>query len=82
MFTSPRNLTKQERFDLVIAGAVSRDPDTGMLLYRSNGRRRAGRKTRYVFYGHHIIADSDEEAIDKANAILSRREKRASREES
>ena len=46
--TSDARWSQGERIDFYLAGLTAIDPDTGAELYASNGRRKAGRGTKYT----------------------------------
>lgn len=79
MFRPLREFDITEVFKPFIFGHVAYDPDTGLSIWRSKGRRRAGRPARYGIHGHTtslyvprpcFTAYDDDEAIDKGNRWL------------
>jgi len=67
MLQKPKNLTEMIMMDLAHRCAI--DPETGAWLMKSNGRRKAGRLTRYWYKAPGMLnarvlyAESDDDAI-------------------
>lgn len=86
--TDQERFTQEQRIDFFLSGAAAYDPDTGADLSKSGGRRRAGRKARYVCRfpsgetlqdgsplkrrAFTVTAHSEAEAIERANKALAR----------
>lgn len=73
------NLTAAERFQNLFAGkiVIAIEPDTGVKLVVSRGRRRRGSAPNYILIvrascNPRIRAWTDEEAIELANARLAK----------
>ena len=70
MFALPQ--TQDERIKCFIANRVCFADNDKAYIYRSFGRRRAGRKTRYLIHLSNgdsfcLTAENDEQAVEKAN---------------
>lgn len=68
---------EKERIGMYLFGRIAQDPDRPEChLILSAGRRKFGRAQRYYIIGHglrktlSVTADSDAEAVEKANAKL------------
>lgn len=68
-------LDTDNRIKCFIANRMALDPETGVYMYCSAGRRKAGRPAKYTVHisndtALHVTAFSDQEAVDKANKML------------